>query len=64
MGRTARYGMVACAQLELDYGKYTTRVHKQNAFDLLLPAGLAFLALLIHFGYMRLIFQDVALYVT
>ena len=41
VGRTAKYGMVACAQLDVEYGKKTTRVHKQNAFDLLQPSGLA-----------------------
>ena len=44
VGKTAKFGMVACAQLDVDYGKKTTRVHKQNAFDLLQPSGLAFLA--------------------
>ena len=41
VGKTAKYGMVACAQLDVDYGKKTTRIHKQNAFDLLQPSGLA-----------------------
>ena len=40
VGRTAKYGMVACAQLDVEYGKTTTRIHKQNAFDLLQPSGL------------------------
>ena len=43
VGKTAKYGMVACAQLDVEYGKNTARVHKQNAFDLLEPSGLAFL---------------------
>lgn len=37
--------MVACAQLDVEYGKKTTRVHKQNAFDMLEPSGLACLAM-------------------
>ena len=44
VGKSAKYGMIACAQLDVEYGKKTTRVHKQNAFDLLQPSGLAFLA--------------------
>ena len=43
VGKTAKYGMVACAQLDVDYGKQTARVHKQNSFDLLQPSCLAFL---------------------
>ena len=45
MGKTAKYGMIACAQLDVEYGKRTTRVHKQNAFDMLEPSGLACLAM-------------------
>jgi hypothetical protein len=45
LSKSAKYGMIACAQLDVEYGKTTTRVHKQNAFDLLQPAGLAFLEL-------------------
>jgi hypothetical protein len=45
VGKTAKYGMVACAQLDVEYGKRTTRVHKQNAFDMLEPSGLACLTM-------------------
>ena len=49
LSKSAKYGMIACAQLDVEYGKTTTRVHKQNAFDLLQPAGLAFLELVYSF---------------
>ena len=45
VSRSAKYGMVACAQLDIEYGIQRTRVHKQNSFDLLQPSGLAFLGL-------------------
>jgi hypothetical protein len=44
VSRSAKYVMIACAQLDIEYGKHT-RVHKQNAFDLLEPSGLACLGL-------------------
>lgn len=47
LSKTAKYGMIACAKLDLEYGKTTARIHKQNAFDLLQPAGLAFLDILL-----------------
>ena len=40
VGRSMRYGMVATAQLELNYGEQL-RVHKHNAFDMTTPAGFA-----------------------
>ena len=40
VGRSMRYGMVATAQLELEYGKQV-KVHKHNAFDMTTPAGFA-----------------------
>lgn len=45
VGKSCRQGLVATAQLEIDYGKKTfSRVHRQNAFDLNAPAGLACLS--------------------
>lgn len=46
LGRSARYGLVATAQLELAYGEDQAngRLHKQNAFDFTTPAGLALLS--------------------
>ena len=40
VGRSMRYGMVATAQLELNYSEQL-RVHKHNAFDMTTPAGFA-----------------------
>lgn len=39
-----KYGMVACAALDIKKGMGSMRSHSQNAFDLGTPAGLVFLA--------------------
>lgn len=45
LGRSCRMGMKSTAMLEIKYGEKTkkTSQHRQNSFDLLTPAGLAFL---------------------
>lgn len=43
VSRTMKYATIACASLDIDFGKATTRVKKQNSFDLLTPSGFAYL---------------------
>lgn len=41
VARSMKYGMVACAALDIKHGEELMMVHQQNAFDLSTPAGLA-----------------------
>ncbi len=42
VSRSMKYGMVACASLDILKGNAPMRTHQQNAFDLGTPAGLVF----------------------
>ena len=44
VSRSMKYGMVACASLDILKGNAPMRTHQQNAFDLGTPAGLVFFA--------------------
>lgn len=51
VGKSPKWGMVATAQLELNYGQHFTKTHRSNAFDLTTPNGLASLGFLCLGGF-------------